>query len=740
MSCNCNASASSDQTYVCVCDAFSFPDKLQIDAGLTDLPRQIAGFSEYRRALLRAVGSKDALTAWRASGKEDLGIMLLEMWCYIADSLSFYDVAIAQESYLRTSKLRSSLRKLVALLGYLPAPALGSRVQLAVMADGRLPVIIPQGTAIRSLSSADFPSQVFELEEAFQVHPFNNKWTLALARGGKITTDNPAFLLIQVRADIKPYSLLILLDYDDPSAIQVLRVKKLEPYTTVDGTSLTKLYFQSAPDLAAGTTLDRLWLLIPEPNSTMYNLAIAKEADDMVLYQSIIDKDIHQAIYLVRPGSTSTTNYIQLALGLAVATAGDITDEAMESLFPTDNMVLSKRAEQPPPEYLPTSFSLFDKNSRGVLVNGNIDFPSGSFLMGQGETWAPALTGPVDIYGNIIPASRGESILNEILGNGDATMPGQVFKLQKSPLTYFQSGTQGAFRPVQNTLQVSVNGILWKEVPSFYGIGEQEEVYIVRQNDDQESQVIFGDGARGKRVPSGINNITANYRYGAGAVDPPADSITQVQSDVTGLQNITNPLPAAGGNDAETEAVMRTTAPKSVLILGRAVSIDDIGAVALTVPGVRAAQATWRWHPGFQTAAVHIWYIGEDGIETLLIQQLRSLTDPTVPIAVEPASPVPVTLQIDLAVNERYDPATVSSAVFGQLTNTDDGMLAPENIGIGVPLFRSRLFKEILAVEGTVAVNNMIWNNQSLTDFGLPPGDGAYFYFSKGALTINGIS
>src|SRR5204863_20176 len=80
----------------------------------------------------------------------DFGIMLLEMWAYVCDSIAFYDEVIADECYVRTASQRQSLRKLVGLLGYVPRPAIAASVELAVIAAGRQPVLLPAGTQFRS--------------------------------------------------------------------------------------------------------------------------------------------------------------------------------------------------------------------------------------------------------------------------------------------------------------------------------------------------------------------------------------------------------------------------------------------------------------------------------------------------------------------------------------------------------------------------------------------------------------
>src|SRR5262249_4352089 len=155
----------------------------------------------------------------------------------------------------------------------------------------------------------------------------------------------------------------------------------------------------------------------------------------------------------------------------------------------------------------------------------------------------------------------------------------------------------------------------------------------VRQNDDDESIVTFANPLSTGAV------VMAHYRFGAGALAPPAGSIHQLGKPFKGLKGARNPVAASGGSDREPPEALRTSAPKSALLLGRAVSIQDMDAAAARVPGVRAAQAEWAWNEARQRPVAHVWYIGAPGIAQMVRQTLRGLTDPTVPIHVEMARP-----------------------------------------------------------------------------------------------------
>ena len=158
------------------------PAKPDIPAGLSALPRQLAGFPEYRLAMLRDIPTYAPLAGWRAREGDDLGIMLLEMWAYVLDVLGFYDERIANESYLRTAVLRPSLRKLVELIGYQARPALAASVVLAAIADGNRPVVLPPRTGFRSDAFEGEPPQVFETEVEHTIHALKNEWTLGPVR------------------------------------------------------------------------------------------------------------------------------------------------------------------------------------------------------------------------------------------------------------------------------------------------------------------------------------------------------------------------------------------------------------------------------------------------------------------------------------------------------------------------------------------------------------------------------
>jgi hypothetical protein len=282
---------------------------------------------------------------------------------------------------------------------------------------------------------------------------------------------------------------------------------------------------------------------------------------------------------------------------------------------------------EPIPESVakPSELLLLDAVDNGVLAGGAVDISTS----GEGKVqlatdtppFEPALRTPITVFGNLVRTTRGESVFNEVLGSGNAAQAFQSFTLSNKPLTYLNDPSAPDGR--RSTLEVRVNGIKWKEVLSFFGAGPQDEVYIVRQNDEQETVVTFGDGKMGARLPTGVDNITAIYRFGAGAAKPPARAISQLARPVEGLRRVVNSVAAGGGADSDQPKDIRRNALNSALLLGRAVSVQDFEALAREFGGVINAHIEWAWDETCQRAVVKVWLISDGGD---IASALRALT------------------------------------------------------------------------------------------------------------------
>jgi hypothetical protein len=204
------------------------------------------------------------------------------------------------------------------------------------------------------------------------------------------------------------------------------------------------------------------------------------------------------------------------------------------------------------------------------------------------------------------------------------------------------------------------------------------------------------------------------------------------------LRGARNPVAAYGGSDREPAEGLRVYAPRSALLLGRAISLADFEAAAIGVGGVRAARAGWRWHPERQTPVAQIWYIGAAAVKTTVVGRLLGLSDGATPIDVAQAQALPRNLTLSLEIDPARIAADVIAAAGAALLAKGEGLLVPERIGIGRPLFRSRILEAALATPGVNAVTGLLWNGSPWLTWGKEPGAGKYFDFEAGSLTLNG--
>ena len=186
------------------------------------------------------------------------------------------------------------------------------------------------------------------------------------------------------------------------------------------------------------------------------------------------------------------------------------------------------------------------------------------------------------------------------------------------------------------------------------------------------------------------------------------------------------------------QCATRVYAPQSALLLGRAVSLLDLEAAAAIVPGVRAVRAEWIWNDQSQQPVAQIYYIGDPDLDSVIIQRLRNLAEVDLPIDVEIAQPQAHTLAIQITIDPTYLDTVVLPNVRTALMDPDTGLLAPEQIGIGLPLFRSRIYEVVLSVAGAVSVAGLQWDGADFAHWAIAPPAGSFFDFEIGTLLLNG--
>lgn len=276
----------------------------------------------------------------------------------------------------------------------------------------------------------------------------------------------------------------------------------------------------------------------------------------------------------------------------------------------------------------------------------------------------------VTVCANLAPASHGESV-GELAGSGDASLPNQSFVLRQAPLTHVSAGTPSGRR---STLEVRVDGQRWTEVDSLYGKGPGDRVFVQRQDDDERTVVVFGDGEEGSRLNTGRDNVRFGYRRHLGAAgNVRAGQVTTLLGRPLGVKSVVNPAPATGGQDREPRDEARRNAPLTVLTLGRAVSLQDYTDYARGFAGIGKAQASWAGRGAqrgilLSLAGASGEVLGQSSaVLARLRESLRRHGDARVPLWLRGYRPVAFRLRARVKVAPEADAEAVLAAVDAEL-------------------------------------------------------------------------
>jgi hypothetical protein len=310
----------------------------------------------------------------------------------------------------------------------------------------------------------------------------------------------------------------------------------------------------------------------------------------------------------------------------------------------------------------------------------------------------------VAIYGNVAAATNGETT-SEVLGSGDATVPYQRFNLRQSPLTYTSAPTASGGA---STLEVRVDNVKWNEVPTLFGRGPRERVYVTRIDDTGKVSVVFGDGRTGARLPQGTENVSATYRKGTGLPGMvKANQLSLLMTRPLGLKSVTNPTAPTGAQDPQVTADAKKNAPTTVLTLDRVVSLSDYEDFARNFSGIAKALATWTWN--VHSRGVFLTVAGPGGspvpedsqLHDNLLNAIQNLGNPSVPVLVKSFSPRFFKITAQVKVDSAYKSDLVLAAVAAALQSG----FSFDARSFGQPVTLSEVFEIIQNVPGVVAVD-----------------------------------
>lgn len=753
------------------------PVKIENRPGLSAIAYRVGTYGSFLQTMLQAIATRTVeadgkrfrpLRDWMTRSQDDYGIVLLEMWAYLADILTFYQERAANEAFLRTALLPESVRRLAGLVDYKPAPGMAATAYLAFTVEKGKQVEIPKKLRVQSVPGQDEKPQKFETIEAItadaalnavRIFPEPQSHEPLTIVGGNqgILAPSVAEALIEALA---PGDNLVVFDSNHH-----LEEKTVESLKTADGlTRLTwspamqanmsdgrmfkwvrkfRLFGYNAPasflkgtPVADGST-ELTWTTeqtnIKIESNSPQTLDLDRLYDDLEIGAQILVATPNWVQFLSvdrvnqAPASRGPLNDTVTQLSFASSLKTDITDLRQVFIYElvepevtfwgyhysdtiTGDQIYVRAPEQPQSLQPKRTLLLTDGQAPPQVVTvTDVRTDSGNFGSHAVVTFTPALTGNLNsrtakFYGNVVKATHGETTSAEILGNGDAASEFQSFALKKSPVTFVPDAT--ASRGAGNTLEIRVGSVRWDAVETLFGRTANERVYTTTINDDSEMTVRFGDGKTGARLPSGRNNVVATYRHDLGSVgNVRAHTLTTLLDRPVGLKAATNPRAAQGGAEPENQEAIRINAPNTVRTFNRVVSLRDFEDAAREYSGIAKAQATWVWDGEQQV--VFLTVAGDDAAEVdgTLAADLKAYLD------ARRDSNRGLRLEsfrkvpITVQAMLEVDSAYVAEAVQQDAIAALKNHFAFENRALGQSVHLSDVYQALQEVEGVVAVD-----------------------------------
>lgn len=492
---------------------------------------------------------------WQGTDPADFGLALVESFAYMGDLINYYIDRVANESYILTATQRQSLLNIANTYGYSPTGYVGSVVDVEFtnnhgseneIGASILTTVTVDGTPTTGVAQLAVPtSNPFDVGDS------------VIIDGMSQTAYNGTYTIIKKGIDISGNTVIC---YKPQSTISSI---------SGDGTRFT-VTTSAAHQFAAGEAItisgasvsgyNSNWTISTAPTATTFTVLstiTTAATGGSVIYQDIATNGDGNTVlgYAYEIGSDTVPAGTQLSAEVTYE------DKVQQVIF--------------------TTLTDVTVGWLGNLYNSQL------VQARQGENVAYRASNLKNV------SAVAHDINGELIGYSDGSAD-QSFSLLETRVDktyleiYVDSGS---------------NFNKWQQVQHITDFGPNAAVYSVLLDADNVVRIEFGDGVSGA-IPPKDAAIKAVYFAGGGPIGnivsgklttilavPTADSPTEEQNIKNRLA-VTNPEPAAGGSDPESNDVIRYNAPRTLSALNRAVTLEDFSNLALSLRGVGKANAT----------------------------------------------------------------------------------------------------------------------------------------------------
>ncbi len=613
-------------------------------------------YASFRQALIDLI--PQLAPGWAERHEADVGIALLELLSYVGDQLSYYQDAVANESFLETARQRVSVKRHTNLIDY-PMHSGASARAFVHFRVGTPGGTLPRGTKVLSSIEVPLGSTVLSRDDAVIPEHLVGQALDATA------------LVFETVADGRLHPKL--------NEIPLRPWEEGQDYLPCGAT-----FAALAGDLTFDPEVDEAesWKLKP---------------GDFLLFEGAPEP---QATQWDDTGSfCQVVRLTEVQTGRAESDSGDALQAfTWVAWDEVDALESSLRLAATAPNGTEPPVGV----ARGNLVLAD----HGRTI--AGPEWHPADPSDPGVLG-------GDRAYSLRLQKGPLTfhLPFKAGASARSLLAEVDPSEARA--QVNLTVDDRADGLGgWDPAPDLIGSGPVSMDFVVETEDDGRASLRFGDGEFGAALQEG-SRVSVTYRVGVGErgnvgaeglahiVAPDTDTLRYVK-------HVRNPLPAWGGADPEPAQRAKELAPVAFRTGRlRAVTAEDYALRAEEHPEVYRARASLRWTGSWKTVFITIDPRGRKEVTSGLRERVRDWVTrgALAGYDLQIRSPlyVPVEIYIEVRVDPEYyltDVEQALRAALGDRVRTDGspGFFYPDNFTFGQPLYLSQLYEQVEAVEG----------------------------------------